>query len=122
LRYLKILDCRSYEIEYINYKGAIAYYYPDFVAEQKVGKKAIMWLIETKGREKEDVSLKDARTEKWCKDATKLTGVDWCYLKVPYNPYLGITKNLTSMPYTTFDEFLGNLKKLLSDNQVKLNV
>jgi type III restriction enzyme len=73
-----------------------------------------MWLIETKGREQEDVPLKDARTERWCEDATKLTGVDWCYLKVPYNSYMGITKSLTSMPYATLDEFLGNLKKLLS--------
>ena len=104
----------KFSIEYINHKGAIAYYYPDFVAEQKVGKEVIMWLIETKGREQEDVPLKDARTERWCEDATKLTGVDWCYLKVSYNPYLGITKSLTSMPYATLGEFLGNLKKLLS--------
>ncbi|HBQ28465.1 MAG TPA: hypothetical protein DD719_03470 [Desulfotomaculum sp.] len=29
-----------------------------------------MWLIETKGWEKEDTLLKDARANKWCKDAS----------------------------------------------------
>jgi len=95
----------KFSIEYINHKGAIAYYYPDFVAEQKINEEKVMWLIETKGWEQEDVPLKDARAEKWCKDATKLTFVDWFYLKVPYNPYLSITNNLTSIPCNTFKEF-----------------
>jgi len=44
-----------------------------------------MWLIETKGQEDEDVPLKDARADDWCKTATKLTGTEWRYLKVPYD-------------------------------------
>jgi type III restriction enzyme len=79
-----------------------------------------MWLIETKGWEQDDVVLKDARAERWCEDATKLTGVDWHYLKVPYGPYMSITKNLTSMPSVTFAEFIESLKRTLTDKQVEL--
>jgi len=96
----------KFSIEYINHKGAISYYYPDFVAEQKKGEEIIMWLIETKGWEQEDVPLKDARAERWCTDATKLTVVDWRYLKVPYSLYMSITNSLASMPSATFEEFI----------------
>jgi len=81
-----------------------------------------MWLIETKGWEQEDVPLKDARAKGWCEDATKLTGVEWRYLKVPYSPYFRISKSLTSMPSEMFIEFLNLLKKVLADDQVELKL
>ena len=112
----------KFSIEYINHKGAIAYYYPDFIAEQETENCKTMWLIETKGWEQADVSLKDARAEKWCEDATKLTGIEWCYLKVQYKPYMGITKNLSLIPSGLFSKFLEILKKVLIDNQIKLKV
>lgn len=112
----------KFSIEYINYKGAIAYYYPDFVAEQKTGEKITMWLIETKGWEQEDVPLKDARAERWCDDAAKLTGISWRYLKVPYIQYMSITKKLSSMPSENFDKFVEILKRALTDNQLALNL
>ena len=112
----------KFSIEYINHKGAIAYYYPDFVAEQKVEDKTTMWLVETKGWEQKDVPLKDARAERWCEDATKLTGVDWRYLKVPYNPYLSISRNLTSYPSATFSEFTEILNRILTDDQLGLKM
>jgi type III restriction enzyme len=112
----------KFSIEYINHKGAIAYYYPDFIAEQKTGKKNIMWLIETKGWEQEDVVLKDARAKRWCEDATKLTGVEWRYLKVPYSPYMSISRNLTSMPSATFKEFIEILNRILTDDQLGLKI
>ena len=68
----------KFKIEYLNLKGAISYYYPDFVAEQKCSDKSTcMWLLETKGWEQENVPLKDARAEEWCLDASKLTGKTW---------------------------------------------
>ncbi len=112
----------KFSIEYINHKGAIAYYYPDFVAEQKVEDKTTMWLIETKGWEQKDVPLKDARAERWCEDATKLTGVDWRYLKVPYSPYISITKSLTSMSSATFKEFIEIFNRILTDDQLDLSL
>ena len=79
-------------------------------------------MIETKGWEQEDVPLKDARAERWCEDATKLTGVDWRYLKVPYASYMSITKNLTSMPSATFEEFIEILNRILTDDQIGLKI
>jgi type III restriction enzyme len=74
-----------FSIEYLSTRGAIRYYYPDFVAKQKLGKdKSCMWIIETKGWEDKDVPLKDARAEDWCKTVTELTGQMWDYIKVPY--------------------------------------
>ena len=103
----------KFSIEYINYKGAIAYYYPDFVAEQKVAEEKVMWLIETKGWEQEDVPLKDARAKRWCEDATKLTSKKWKYLKVSYSEYMKMTNNLSVVKNNTFDEFTNNYNDLL---------
>jgi type III restriction enzyme len=68
----------KFRIEYLNNKGAIAYYYPDFVAEQKLPDGSPkMWLVETKGWELPDVLFKDARATEWCSDSTRLTGIPW---------------------------------------------
>lgn len=122
-KFVKLAETYTkFSIEYINHKGAVAYYYPDFIAEQKTREGIMMWLIETKGWEQDDVTLKDARAEKWCKDASELTGEDWLYLKVPYGSYMSITKNLTSMAAATFGEFLVNFKKVLTEDQVKMKI
>jgi type III restriction enzyme len=99
-----------FSIEYINHRGAIAYYYPDFVAIQKTTNgKATHWVIETKGREFEDVALKDRRAHDWCSDATRLTGQEWKYLKINQVNYDKLTQKMTSMPGKNFDEFLMKL-------------
>jgi len=54
------------------------YYYPDFVVRTKGG----MFVVETKGLEDLEVARKDERMKQWCKDASKLTGQHWQYLKV----------------------------------------
>jgi len=121
-KFVKLAETYTkFSIEYINHKGAIAYYYPDFVAEQKTSEKITIWLIETKGWEQEDVPLKDDRAGRWCEDATKLTGVDWRYLKVPYVIYTTITKDLSLMP-SSFLEFINIFKKYLKDEQIPFNV
>ena len=52
----------KFKIEYLNHKGALAFYHPDFIAEQILGGgETRMWLIETKGQEYPDVPLKDDR-------------------------------------------------------------
>jgi type III restriction enzyme len=99
----------KFSIEYINHKGAIAYYYPDFVAEQKTGEKIAMWMIETKGWEQEDVPLKDARAERWCEDATRLTKTTWKYVKIKYLDYMALSKDLNKMPADLFMEFMASL-------------
>jgi len=52
------------------------------------------WIIETKGREYEDVAHKDASIRDWCEKITAQTGRTWRYLKVPqaqFDAYQGET-------------------------------
>ena len=94
----------KFQIEYLNHKGAISYYYPDFVAEQQLTDgSSKMWLIETKGWELPDVPLKDARAIDWCADASRLTGIPWQYLKISYIDYIALTNNLSQMPSYGFE-------------------
>lgn len=112
----------KFAIEYLNHKGAISYYYPDFVAAHKDNVKNTMWLIETKGWEQADVPLKDARAKQWCEDASSLTGVPWVYLKVKYQDYMTLSKNLSSMSASHFVDFAKKLNDLAASKQMDLNV
>jgi type III restriction enzyme len=93
-----------FSIEYLSARGAIRYYYPDFVAEQKLKDgETCKWIIETKGWEDKDVPFKDARAKDWCKTVTELTGQPWDYLKVPYVAFVNSS-------FTTFDSLIGTLR------------
>ena len=69
-----------FALEYISNAGALRYYYPDFVV-RLVDDSCL--IVETKGQEDLDVALKDRRARRWCEDATRLSGRDWAYEKVP---------------------------------------
>jgi type III restriction enzyme len=69
-----------FALEYISRAGALRYYYPDFVLRLDDDSCLI---AETKGQEDLDVALKDRRARRWCQDATRLSGRDWAYEKVP---------------------------------------
>ena len=69
-----------FALEYISRAGALRYYYPDFVMRLLDGSCLI---VETKGQEDLDVALKDRRARRWCEDATRLSGREWAYEKVP---------------------------------------
>ena len=56
-----------FKIDYKNSDGSIAYYYPDFFVKKD---SKIVYIIETKGREDLDDSLKIERLKQWCDDAT----------------------------------------------------
>jgi len=77
----------EFHIDYLSSKGTIRFYYPDFVAVQKINNKRIFWIIETKGREYEDTYQKDKAIEKWCDDVSKQTKQEWKYLKVPQKEF-----------------------------------
>ena len=81
----------KFNIPYLNKKGSQGLYYPDFLAEQNSeNSKSINWIIETKGFEDENVQYKDAETENWCKVATKHTGIEWKFMKVPDKFFRGL--------------------------------
>ena len=71
-----------FKIDYLSSRGAIKLYLPDFVAVQKIKGKRVFWIIETKGREYEDVDRKDVAIEKWCRDVSTDVEEEWRYLKV----------------------------------------
>ena len=94
----------KFRIEYLNHKGAVSFYYPDFVAQQRLPDgSSRMWLVETKGWELPDVRLKDQRAAEWCTDATRLTGVTWQYLKIRYADYVALTNSLSTLPSYGFE-------------------
>ncbi len=69
-----------FALEYISKAGALRYYYPDFV--MRLGDDTCL-IVETKGQEDLDVAFKDRRARRWCEDATRLSGREWAYEKVP---------------------------------------
>jgi type III restriction enzyme len=77
----------TFKIDYLSSKGTIRFYYPDFIAVQKINSKSIFWIIETKGREYEDTDRKDMAIKKWCDDVSKQTKQQWRYLKVPQREF-----------------------------------
>ena len=121
-KYAKLAETYTkFSIEYLNHKGAISSYFPDFVVAQELDNDMIMWLIETKGWEQPDVKLKDARAEEWCKDATNLTTTRWQYLKVKYDDYMTLTNRLSKWPANNFRELKVALDNLHSTQQLNFN-
>jgi type III restriction enzyme len=66
-------------IEYIDYEGFLRNYKPDFIV---VLDDKTHCLVETKGLEDLNVVLKDQRAKEWCKDTTRLTGINWKFYRL----------------------------------------
>lgn len=91
LRFGKLPPLFGFAIEYTDAIGNLRYYEPDFVA---VAEDGVHYLIETKGREDVDVANKDRAARLWCESATRLTGQEWQYLKVPQKEFEGLQPDL----------------------------
>ncbi len=74
----------GFAIEYTDPNMNLRSYYPNFVAVQQDG---THWLLETTGQETPEVQRKDDAAQRWCNDATTLTGVQWRHLKVPQKQF-----------------------------------
>jgi type III restriction enzyme len=72
-----------FRVDYLSQNGAIRFYYPDFVAVQQTAAGEVNWIVETKGREDENVAHKTASIEAWCEKISQQAGRPWRYLKVP---------------------------------------
>jgi len=99
----------SFHIDYLSSRGAIRFYYPDFVAVQKIGRKKLFWTIETKGREFEDTDRKDAAMKKWCEDISQQSENKWQYLKVPQKEFEHLKNECK-----TFEDLVSNLQLIIS--------
>ena len=82
--FAKLPEQFGFAIEYTDSNNNLRFYEPDFVA---VSSQDAHYLIETKGREDVDVANKDRAATLWCENATRLTGTEWQYLKVPQKDY-----------------------------------
>ncbi len=59
----------NFKIEYVNSRGEISNYFPDFIV---MPKKQQIYIIETKGLEDIETARKWKRLVKWCEDATEI--------------------------------------------------
>ncbi|MBX7237693.1 MAG: DEAD/DEAH box helicase family protein [Caldilineales bacterium] len=84
VRFAKLPEAFGFAIEYTDASNNLRYYEPDFVAVTATG---LQYLVETKGREDVDVANKDRAAILWCENATRLTGVEWQYVKVPQKEF-----------------------------------
>jgi len=66
--YIKNYMAVNFRLDYVNAKGDISNYYPDFIVNAGDSK---YFIIETKGQEDLDVPLKMARLKQWCEDINK---------------------------------------------------
>lgn len=72
-----------FRVDYLSLRGAIKFYYPDFVAIQKTESgKHIHWIIETKGRIYENLPYKEASIKEWCKKVSDQVEEDWQYIRI----------------------------------------
>ena len=67
-----------FALEYIAENGALRYYYPDFVVRLSTTRACS---LRRRGCEDQDVPFKDKRARRWCRDATRLTGRQWSYMR-----------------------------------------
>jgi len=100
--FAKLPEQFGFSIEYPDSLSNIRNYYPDFVTCLADGNH---WLIETKGREDIEVKRKDEAAQRWCENATQLTGTNWQYMKVPQKEFEGLHPS-------TFEELAMGLKQL----------
>jgi hypothetical protein len=78
-------------------------YYPNFVAVEQDG---THWLLERKGHETPEAQRKDEAAQRWCEDATTLTGTQWRYL-------MGPQKQFEQLQAATLADLVGTSSSLL---------
>ncbi len=65
ISYVKNYLAVQFKLDYVNAKGEISNYFPDFIVKESPGK---FFVVETKGLEDLDVPLKMQRLKQWCAD------------------------------------------------------
>lgn len=74
----------GFGIDYTDAAVNLRTYYPDWAIVDAAG---VCWILETKGQDTLDVLRKDSAAAQWAEEATKLTGEQWRYLKVPQKAF-----------------------------------
>jgi type III restriction enzyme len=106
--FAKLPRAFGFTIEYTDTAMNLRNYEPDFAAVDKSG---THWLLESKGQENVDVLRKDVAAVRWCENATKLTGKQWKYAKVPQKEFETLQPirlaDLAALMPSLFDEVEG---------------
>ncbi|MEO5357062.1 MAG: DEAD/DEAH box helicase family protein [Nitrospirae bacterium YQR-1] len=80
LSYTKNYFSVHFKLDYVNAKGDISNYYPDFIV--KLSNRQV-FIVETKGQEDMDVPFKIQRLKQWCEDVNKVnTEIKYDYVFV----------------------------------------
>lgn len=80
---------QAVRIDYLTADHRLAFYTPDFFTRDAEG---AYYLIETKGRQDQDVPRKASAAVEWCKTASK-SGTRWQYVFVPQTVMEGLTSS-----------------------------
>lgn len=80
---------QSLRIDYLTADQRLAFYTPDFFARTADGK---YWMIETKGRQDNDVPRKAEAAIQWCKTASR-GKIRWEYMFAPQDIMEGVSSN-----------------------------
>jgi type III restriction enzyme len=103
-------------IDYLSSRGAIRFYWPDFVAVQKDAGGYINWIIETKGREYEDTDRKDEAITRFCETVSDQSDEIWIYQRIMQTDFEAYIKTKVDKP-VSFDELL----KFISNKNASAN-
>jgi type III restriction enzyme len=91
-----------FKIDYVNAKGEISNYYPDFIVKKS---KKEVFIVETKGLEDLDVPLKMERLKQWCIDINKAqSGIKYDYIFVD-------EESFNKFKTKSFEELVRNFTK-----------
>ena len=101
-RFASLAD--KFSVDYLSSRGSIRLYHPDFVAVQKINENEIFWIIETKGREYEDIGKKDETIKKWCEDISKQSNQEWRYIKIYQSDFIFLKDKVKN-----FNEFISKI-------------
>ena len=99
--FTKIVPRLGFSLEYKSEENLLRSYYPDFILKTKGG----YYLIETKGLKGSEVDYKDKRAVQWCKDATKLSGNKWTFIRINQDQFYDLSPKTNS-----FKEFASAIK------------
>jgi type III restriction enzyme len=106
ISYVKNYMAVHFKIDYVNAKGEISNYYPDFIV--KKSKKEI-FIVETKGLEDLDVPLKIERLKQWCVDINKAQS------EIKYDYVFVDEESFNRFKPKSFEELIRNFTKYRVD-------
>lgn len=99
--FIKIVARLGFSLEYKSEENILRNYYPDFILKAKDR----YYLIETKGLKGVEVDYKDKRAIQWCKDATKIIGEKWKFIRINQDQFYALSSKTDS-----FKEFVSAIK------------